>query len=392
MQTATAKPAAPILPLTSVRFLAAFYVVLHHSNLWRWNLDSSTFLGRFLRTGHIAVGFFFVLSGFILSLVYLDTARPFVRRTFWLARFARAYPLLLFSVLVAAPPMFFGTWRHQGLLPALKVTLTNIAFGALALQAWATRFRLLNAPSWSLSAEAFFYLAFPFLAFWIWRRATTQAPRAFALLALFWGLSLAAPIFLVHHDPTLFYQQSDSRARIQYFVQLAPLFRIFEFFAGIALCGLHRTLTLTRTPAQRNRIAYASFFASIGVFLLVVAFAARIPVMVLNNGILLPAFCLLIYALANMQGWLQLLFSHRWFVILGESSYALYLLHNPIYIYIDHFHHIDSAPIWLFFIAVLLTASIASFYLLERPIRIKILALTAIKPRVLINQEATAPN
>jgi peptidoglycan/LPS O-acetylase OafA/YrhL len=308
LQNTNTKPAAPILPLTSVRFLAAFYVVLHHSNLWIWGLDSSTFLGRFLRSGHVAVGFFFVLSGFILALVYLDTDRPFNRRKFWVARFARAYPLLLFSVIVAALPVFLRTWRHQSLLAALKITVPNIAFGALLLQAWATRFRFFNAPSRSLSAEAFFYLVFPFVAFWIWRRPGT---RAYALLALFWFLSLLVSILLVHHDPSLFYQQSDSRARIQYFVQLAPVFRIFEFFAGITLCSLHRSLALTHTPAQRSRIAYPCFFLAVGLFLLVIAFAAHIPVMALNNGILLPAFLLLIFALANMQGWLALLFSHR---------------------------------------------------------------------------------
>jgi hypothetical protein len=39
-----------------------------------------------------------------------------------------------------------------------------------------------------------------------------------------------------------------------------------------------------------------------------------------------------------------------------------------------------------------MAASIASFYFLERPIRIKILALTAIKSRVLLQQETIAPN
>ena len=386
MQTAT-KPAAPILPLTSVRFLAAFYVVLHHSNLWRWQLDDSTFLGRFLRSGHIAVGFFFVLSGFILALVYLNGDRPFSTRKFWIARFARAYPLLLFSVILAAPIMLGGLLKNYGFAHALRVTLINIVKGAMVLQSWATRFRMLNPPAWSLSCEAFFYLCFPFTAFWIWRNKPGRNPvsRAFLLLALFWGLSLVVPIAVMHYDP-------DASARIQFFIQLAPIFRIWEFFAGIALCSLHRTLALTRTPAERSRIATYSFFAGIAFFLFVIAFAAHIPTMVLNNGVLLPAFCLIIFALANAQGWLALLFSHRWFVVLGEVSYAVYLIHSPIYSYIDHFHRIDSAPIWFGFVAVLMAASFAAYFGLERPLRIRILALTATRPHVIIQQEAVAPN
>ena len=73
----------PILPLTSVRFFAAFYVVLLHSVLWSNHVETSTWMGRFLRTGYTAVGFFFVLSGYILAYVYLDTDKPFNRRAFW---------------------------------------------------------------------------------------------------------------------------------------------------------------------------------------------------------------------------------------------------------------------------------------------------------------------
>ena len=387
--TTSRTAAAPILPLTSVRFLAAFYVVLHHSNLWRWQLDASTFLGRFLRSGHIAVGFFFVLSGFILALVYLDTDRVFYARQFWLSRFARVYPLLLSSILIGVPTYFVDQHRH---VPRTALRGTAIAFvgAASLLQAWIARFRDINAPAWSLSDEAFFYLLFPLVAFAIWR---WRGPRALGLMTLFWALSMLAPVLVVHHDPTLFYQQvGTSGARLQYFIQLAPIFRMFEFFAGISLCALHRTLADRYPARERARWAHACFFSSVGMFLLVVALAAHIPVMVLNNGILLPAFLLLIYALANAQGALATFFSHRWFVILGESSYALYLLHGPILPYVDHFLPVTSAAHWFAYVAVLLVASVMAFYWIERPARKKILALAEQRPRVLIEQEVIAPN
>jgi peptidoglycan/LPS O-acetylase OafA/YrhL len=263
-------------------------------------------------------------------------------------------------------------------------------YAASLLQAWIGRFRYINAPSWSLSAEAFFYVAFPFVAWWIWRRRDV---RAFALMTLFWGLSLLVPLLVIYLDSSLFYQQNGTPgAELQYFIQLAPIHRMYEFFAGISLCALHTSVAHSHSAAKRSRWAYGCFALSIGLFLLVIALAAHIPVMVLNNGILLPAFLLLIYALANAQGALAAVFSHKWFVILGESSYALYLLHEPLFTYFDHFWPIAVPIHWLAYVASLLVISVAAFYGIERPARKMILALAAQRPRVLIEEEAIAPN
>jgi peptidoglycan/LPS O-acetylase OafA/YrhL len=383
------RPVAPILPLTSVRFLAAFYVVLHHLNLSSWHLDASTFLGRFLCSGHVAVGFFFSLSGFILALVYLGTDRPFIVRKFWLARFARVYPMLVVSLLVAVPPYLRGLYK---VVPhaALRGTAITFLGAASLLQAWVARFRDINAPAWSVSAEAFFYLIFPVFALWIWRR---RGLSAFALTILFWGLALMVPLYVVHRHPGLFYQQVATRgARLQYIIQLAPVFRMFEFLSGISLCTIHRSLAVRLSPVQRTRWAYCCFLTAALLFFSVIAFAEHIPILVLNNGILLPASLLLIYALANAQGSLETIFSKKWFVVLGESSYALYLLHGPIMPYVDHFFPLASLWNCVLYIAVLIPTSVSAYFWIERPARKKILALAAQRPRVLIEQEVVSPN
>ena len=87
--------------LTSVRALAALYVGLYHLvqpfQLWGP-------LTPFMSGGFVAVGFFFMLSGFILNLLeraglrlgHADTRR------FWIARFARVYPIYLLVMLWSA--------------------------------------------------------------------------------------------------------------------------------------------------------------------------------------------------------------------------------------------------------------------------------------------------
>jgi peptidoglycan/LPS O-acetylase OafA/YrhL len=64
--------------LTSLRFFAALYVVSYHT------IHASSFLPRISGTivdkvvslGYVSVSFFFLLSGYILSMVYLRRGGP----------------------------------------------------------------------------------------------------------------------------------------------------------------------------------------------------------------------------------------------------------------------------------------------------------------------------
>lgn len=377
----------PILPLTSIRFFAAFYVVLLHSVLWSNHMETSTWAGRFLRTGYTAVGFFFVLSGYILAYVYLDTDRPFNRRAFWTSRFARIYPLLFVSLLLDAPNNFLSRLSTRGIGSAFLRSFAALLSECALLQSWDGHFRVINGPSWSLSAEAFFYFGFPFISFWIWRR---KGFKALGLFLLFWGCALFTPLLVTMRDPRLFVEVDSSR--LQWAVELMPIFRIFEFLSGIALCSLQKELAAKLTSEKLHRLAHIFLVVACVLFAVAIEFANRIPLLVMSNGLLLPIEGLIILGLTNIRGWFSSLLSHRYLVILGESSYAVYLLHSPIWTYFSRIHKIDTLPVWFFYVAVVIGASIASFFLIERPARKKILTLASIRPRILLKQEDATPS
>jgi peptidoglycan/LPS O-acetylase OafA/YrhL len=350
------------------------------------HVDVSTWGGRFLRSGYTAVGFFFVLSGFILAHVYLDTERPFNRRAFWVSRFARAYPLLFASLLLDMPrDLIARVSLHGWGAGTLRSCVALLSESAL-LQSWNGYFRNINGPSWSLSAEAFFYFLFPFVAFWIWRRRGIQA---FGLFLLFWACALLTPILVALRHPELFGEVDSSK--LQLAVELMPIFRMFEFFSGIALCALQKSLLEITPPKQVQSLAYMCLGVGGALFITTIEFSNHIPLLVMSNGILLPVSALIILGLANIRGWLARLLSFRYLVILGEASYAVYLLHIPIWFYFVRIHPIDTLSAWSVYIAVVIVASIASFFFLERPARKKILAFAAIRPAVSLQQEIAAP-
>jgi peptidoglycan/LPS O-acetylase OafA/YrhL len=110
---------AQILPLTGIRFFLALWVALFHQTAPSRTLTDVIPhwpgpLFCFMRTGYVAVGVFFLLSGFVLSYSYPLRERWSAYRIvqFAIARFARIYPAYLLGLLLIAPLVaahFFAT-------------------------------------------------------------------------------------------------------------------------------------------------------------------------------------------------------------------------------------------------------------------------------------------
>ena len=85
-------------PLTSLRFIFAMMVFGAHCYV----IDNC-FDTHFFKEGFVGVSFFFVLSGFIIAYNYqkkLDE-KKIPKRTFWVARIARVYPLHWLNLFIA---------------------------------------------------------------------------------------------------------------------------------------------------------------------------------------------------------------------------------------------------------------------------------------------------
>jgi peptidoglycan/LPS O-acetylase OafA/YrhL len=135
-------PTPNILPLTSLRGFAAMAVV---------GLHFFGGAGDRMARGYLGVDLFFMLSGFVLFHVY--HGEPVAFRSFLVARFARTYPLHLLMLLMLLPA-FGRTEEFSGGALLCNLTMTQVVCGGKA--SW-------NGISWSLSAEWFAYLLFPFV-------------------------------------------------------------------------------------------------------------------------------------------------------------------------------------------------------------------------------------
>ncbi len=360
--------------LTGLRFFAAAAIVLHHLGVLSAPLSNFT---ATLSLGQ-GVSVFFVLSGFILTLVYpkLDTRRQTIR--FFIARFARIWPahacLLLAVILIyqrnpAGDPALPGATLP--FIANLTLTQSFIPLGPY--------FFSYNAVSWSISTEAGFYLLFPliirkFAATWHWKLA----------LALVVSLSM---VWLASHLQLQPYPVPGMAIPLEGVVYVNPLARIFEFVLGAVTALAWGKLQRHTGPLAHSLAAWTVMeFAALAFLafnisivrdsLLLFTHSWDTPAQYWISTSFSPAIpsALLILTLASSRGALSSVLGWRPIKVLGEISFSIYLVHPLAIRLIARYQ--DALGDWgiPLCVAVILLASTALWYIVEMPLRDLVLA------------------
>ena len=170
--------AKPSYPLTSVRFFAASLVLFHHSVRVFLPVFSArnvhgvpeNMAGTLALAFPVSASFFFFLSGYVLSFVYLHNVQAFDKRAFFAARFARLYPLYVVVLILDTPELLRSEVRRYGLKIGLTKTAEIFAANVAMVQVWnPSRLLRINLPSWSLCGEVFFYACLPLIGVSLWK-------------------------------------------------------------------------------------------------------------------------------------------------------------------------------------------------------------------------------
>ncbi|UIP07959.1 acyltransferase [Erythrobacter sp. SDW2] len=233
--------------------------------------------------GWTMVDLFFVVSGYIFAHVYASgevfTAGA---RQFWVARFARLYPLHLLTLVIVAIVLALGTPVTGG---SIRTDGWHFALNLLMLQESGLNDRFsFNIPTWSISVEMLCYAIFFLVAGLHFKWLVTWS----AMLAL-GGLALT-----ISGDPSV--------------VHIAR--GICGFFAGIIVYR-HRNAPVV--------VPLALLAAGAILFLLPKVF---------DKGSVLALTCwagvLMLAPKVALLGW-------RPFTWLGDLSYSIYLIHAPVF-------------------------------------------------------------
>jgi peptidoglycan/LPS O-acetylase OafA/YrhL len=330
--------------IDGLRAIAVAVVILYHAHV-------PGFAG-----GYVGVDIFFVISGYLITLMLIEPGRDSNRLTFgefYLRRARRILPAALLTLSVVGGAAFIlllpeDLVRFGRYLAASAVGLTNMT-------AWADQGYFMSywpkvpvLHYWSLAVEEQFYLVYPAALLVIGR---IMPGRRRAVLLAFGAASLALCLWASHYRPVGgFY--------------LAPT-RGWEFILGaiLAMSGhqwvRRRVIAEVLALASLLAIALATcLFGSDANYPGITALAPTVATVVLLAAVNAPG---------SRTG---RMLSQPLLAQIGRTSYALYLWHLPVLTLFAYYN--VAAPTALqicFLIAFTFLLSIASRLLVEEPIR-----------------------
>ncbi|MGD0732801.1 MAG: acyltransferase [Terracidiphilus sp.] len=351
----TRKPAR-LNALTGLRCFAAINIVFFHFS----NPDWFGWLAPVVNAGYASVSYFILLSGFVLAYNYGERARAgeLNLRRFWEARFTRIYPIYLLSLLLS--------WR---MVPGEYASHTHGMFWAgivltpLLLQGWIPAIAtFLNTPAWTMSAEAFFYIVFPWVA--RWKKPARVASQA-ARMALVWGLGLIPGLLYIAFNPDgIPHPDRWSVGPWLSALKYTPLPHLASFVFGVMLADLDQML------ARPGRLRVALGLIGFAGAYILLAMGPLAPYALMHDGLLMPLFGCIVLGLAG-ENLLATLLGLRPLVFVGEASYCIYLLHFNLWNLIhdskvlEHLGLIRFDP-WLSY-TLLIGLAVLALHLVEKP-------------------------
>lgn len=329
--------------LVSLRGVAAWWVVFFHSlglMMSAWPNIPLSFV-KLISQGYLAVDFFFVLSGFIIFINYHGKFASEFRRNvlpFYWNRLTRIYPvhflmLLAYLVLVSA---FMFTSASRALPPAYgKQQFFENLF---LVQAWQAESTSWNVPSWSVSAEWFVYMLFPFIAAGLTRFAGSMTAKIILVCTVFAVLAAVGS-----------WQPEVGTIP----VLMLPLVRATHEFLLGAIAG-------ALFVHHRDQLIQAKFIL---LFLMAAIVTASVFANV-STHFFVPFLCFTSVCLFSVdESVITRMLTMKWLVYLGEISYSTYMLHYFVKdcfkaTLVKDLHAVDAFALSGSFLVVLLASAL----------------------------------
>lgn len=301
--------------LQFLRFLAFFCVYVAHAEVWLFfpfpSVNCST----------SAVGFFFILSGFLAGYSAEGKEIRFGLKAYagniW-KRVCRLYPLYFITMMI---PVIYSDELVKLATMEFDGDVIQLLKNLLMIQSWFTEGSMtINSVGWYVSTLLFLSL-FTLPTIWLLQKCN-RYPRRGLLFA-----GMAAGVFFL----TAVYCYLTKTWDLGYWHYVFPPARLGEHIGGIAL---GYSFSVLRPKLQiKNSAKWLFTVLEIGAllfsFVSMYHFGSPWRVHILNW--LIPN-CVLIGVFALGEGWVSRLFRARPLIRLGDISYELFLVHNIIVI------------------------------------------------------------
>jgi len=308
--------------LDALRFLASLNIVLlHFSSSYLLTYAKGTFWGAIINGPLFSTDVFFLLSGFIYSILFSRQERVPKLKAFMKERFSRLYPLHIICTLI----IFAITICRSHIFDNIAYAIKTLALHISLLWAFVPELGYhLNRPSWALSIFFLCYFLTPSFS-----RFLNKIGNKFLWLLLLgsWAILLLA-VFSFN------------------FKEMPNIFRGIIFFSGMLLGKLffNKAISLPK-KALLNDL----FLLLVAILLCMNVFYLRQINLRLSYNIIAPIlYSALLLFLANDKGIIVKILSVSLLRNLGKVSFYAYLLHCVVIdflnLYMDKVTHWKYNP------------------------------------------------
>ncbi|MFD1139838.1 acyltransferase family protein [Larkinella insperata] len=354
-----------LIQLDGLRFLAVTLVMIDHWMGERVHLP----------LGYFGVNLFFVLSGFLITRILINSKLTDDRlqrshghslRQFYIRRSLRIFPIYYLTLFVLA---LIGFQAAREYLPWFLTYTQN--FWIIIHQTW---FGALDH-LWSLAVEEQYYIFFPFLILFI---PTRRIP---ALLITLIGISFLVRLYLYATQAPWMVQ----------FVLMPTCLDAFGLGGVLAYLMVFRRDQFAKVAGNTGLLLLSLGLYALNVYLMMSTSPARNVFTDVFDRFFTSLFCFFIIGkgVLGYQGFMKSLLEHPISNYLGRISYGLYLFHNLVFNYYHTPANYVTVRAWnrllrelpflaetalepftmvLFFYGITVAVATVSWFVVEKPI------------------------
>ena len=374
----------PYLPgLDGLRGIAVVAVMLYHAH------------HSWLPGGYLGVEVFFVISGYLITLLLIgeyERSKRIDLRQFWLRRFRRLLPALYLALLITAVyvAVFYTVSREEsrgdflgGIFYISNWYQIFVGQGYASSEAFVPLRHL-----WSLAVEEQFYLVWPLLMTVFLRRARNRLPElglklfmvSIAITVAVGLLYVSGPIYLTPEASHGYSTIAGHHININDALYLGTFSRAGGLMLGAGFATLWRPMAILRGPL-RHKAGRVDAVAAIGL----VATLAMMGTMYLteqSGSVYNPwlyrggffavgiASLMMIAGATHQMGRFGDVIGNPVLLWIGTRSYGLYLFHWPVYQFIRKQADLEMSLAQLgAAMAITLPLTELSYRFIETPIR-----------------------
>ena len=358
---ATERSIRYIPAIDGLRAVAVIAVMLYHLGL------------KWIPGGFLGVDLFFVISGYVITRLLLDSIQRsggLDLRAFYLARIRRLLPPLVFMIITTT--IVVGFWAPD----TMRRFLGDTPFALFGGMNWWLVFRetdyfeAIGRPpllqhTWSLGVEAPFYLVWPLILLLVLRYfGKNKIPGAALLIAAFSGIALLVVSLQIDAAST-------SKVSHVYFGTDTHSIGLF-LGAALAVSWIPQNLQETVTRKAQDfidGIGIVGFLGIIAAFLFIdesdpTLYKIAFPLAGLCG-------CAILTSIVHPASRFAPILSSKPFVWIGERSYAIYLWHWVVFQVTRPDYDLEGSQWALYALRVLIVFALAdiSLRLVELPVR-----------------------